>query len=152
MMQQRAQGERGFTLVELMIVVAVVAILAAVAYPSYVEYVARGHRRELQTNLAAAQQWLERFYSERYTYPTAAPQLPTGLTTSPQSSASPKYHVSVSVATDRQSYVLTATRAGSMASDACGDPSVNNLGEKTAANFASGKYSSANDAVAACWR
>jgi type IV pilus assembly protein PilE len=62
---------RGFTLIELMIVVAVVAILAAVAYPAYTEYVARSHRRQLQTQVAAAQQWLERVYSETYRYPTA---------------------------------------------------------------------------------
>ena len=37
---------KGFTLIELMIVVAVVGILTAVAYPSYAEYVRRGHRAD----------------------------------------------------------------------------------------------------------
>jgi len=37
-------AEKGFTLIELMIVVAVIAVLAAIAYPSYQEYVIRSRR------------------------------------------------------------------------------------------------------------
>jgi len=40
---------RGFTLIELMIVVAIVALLAAVAYPSYTSYVKRGYRASAQS-------------------------------------------------------------------------------------------------------
>ena len=39
-------SQRGFTLIELMIVVAVVGILSAIAYPSYQEYVAKGRRAD----------------------------------------------------------------------------------------------------------
>lgn len=44
----RRPGERGFTLIELMIVVAIVAILAAVAYPSYDKYLVKSRRSEAQ--------------------------------------------------------------------------------------------------------
>ena len=45
---------QGFTLIELMIVVAVVAILSSIAYPSYTEYVRRGHRAEARAGLLQA--------------------------------------------------------------------------------------------------
>lgn len=50
------KAQLGFTLIELMIVVAIVGILSAVAYPSYTEYVRRGHRADARAGLLQAQQ------------------------------------------------------------------------------------------------
>jgi type IV pilus assembly protein PilE len=59
----------GFTLIEMMIVVAIVGILAAIAYPQYVEYVAKGKRAECRSALLTASQKMEKFYSNNNRYP-----------------------------------------------------------------------------------
>jgi type IV pilus assembly protein PilE len=62
--------QRGFTLIELMIVVAVIGILASVAYPSYVEQIRKGNRTEGKAALMRTSQTLERFFTARGRYPS----------------------------------------------------------------------------------
>lgn len=59
---------RGFTLIELMIVVAIVAILAAIAYPAYTESIRKGRRAEARTALAELLQQQERYMTQRNCY------------------------------------------------------------------------------------
>lgn len=65
---QRRLGGAGFTLVELMIVVAIVAILAAVALPAYGDYVIRGRIPQATNNLASMRVKLEQYYQDNRTY------------------------------------------------------------------------------------
>lgn len=59
------QSESGFTLIELMIVVAIIAILAAIAYPSYTGYIERGNRVDMMTEM---QQIGSRIEANKITY------------------------------------------------------------------------------------
>lgn len=69
----KRSSSRGFTLIELMIVVAVIAILGAIAYPSYMDSVRKGWRTEARTALVQEMQQQERFYTQRGKYRTDDP-------------------------------------------------------------------------------
>lgn len=63
---------RGFTLVEIMIVVAIVGILATVAVPMYTSYMARGKLVDAQSTLTTARVALEQYYQDNRTYVSTA--------------------------------------------------------------------------------
>lgn len=65
-------GQKGFTLIELMIAVAIVAIISAIAFPMYRNYQQQGIRAQVMSDLGACAQALERHYTVNFTYASAA--------------------------------------------------------------------------------
>src|ERR1700757_3001660 len=61
--------QRGFTLIEVMIVVVTVAILSAIAIPSYRDYVTRGRIVEATAGLGDARNKMEQYFQDNRTYP-----------------------------------------------------------------------------------
>jgi len=98
--------QKGFTLIELMIVVAIIAILAAIAIPAYQNYLIRAQVSEGAVLTDGAKTALAEYYSNHGTFPTtpASAGLPTAAT-----SISGKYVTQVSIAT---SGIIAATFGG----------------------------------------
>jgi prepilin-type N-terminal cleavage/methylation domain-containing protein len=67
----RNKSQRGFTLIELMIVVAIIGILAAVAIPKFLDYMKKGKRSEAELNLNAINKAADSEYAENASYPVA---------------------------------------------------------------------------------
>ena len=128
----------GFTLIELMIVVAIIGILAAVALPSYRESVRRGDRASARAAMLEAQQFMERFYATNDKYTSAV--LPNRLLAVPAQSV--KYNLTVTSTVN--TYTVTAAPVSTDAK--CGDLKLNNLGQRWALG------TTATATVSTCWK
>lgn len=101
---------RGFSLIELMIVIAIVAILGTIAYPSYQQYVLTSHRVEAKSMLLNAANRQETYFMDFNQYASSAADLNIS-----ENSESGFYHLVISAGVN--TYTLFATASGAQGSD-----------------------------------
>ena len=142
--------KHGFSLIELLVVMAIMGILAMVAYPSYQHYIVRAHRSDGQSALLDLAIRLEQFYAKHNLYQSAT--IGTGATTDILSkTTSPERYYTLSITrASANEYALQATPNGVQAKldTACQSLTLNSLGAK---GITSGPAGVPTGLIENCW-
>ena len=148
---------RGFTLIELMIVVVIIAILAAIAFPAYDAYVIRGKRAEGRAMLMDVASKMEKHYGDCLKFGTniAAAKDCTGgnvnlCGAATCTSETDKYNLSLTATTS--TYTVIAEPKSPFTDPECGNLQLKHTGEKCIDTTGTAVCSTDNaEAVANCW-
>ena len=134
---RHASHALGFSLIELLIVLACIAILTTLALPSYDAWRQRSQRSQAKLALMQAAQWLERSATANGRYPTFA-EVPSSI----WQVQGLNYQLSATLSD--QSFSLQATPLGPQIGDACGSLVLDHIGQQSVRD--------ATLSTAACWQ
>ena len=134
---QSASHSQGFSLIELLLVLACIAILSSVALPTYDACRQRSQRAHAKLALMQMAQWLERSAAANGRYP-AAPDIPPNIS----QMAGLRYRLNAQVS--EQSFVLMAIPVNEQTSDACASLTLDHMGQ--------GGVVGATLSANACWQ
>lgn len=140
-------GVRGFTLIELMIVVVIIGVIAAIAYPNYQDYVQSSRRSECQGVMLNYANALERRFSTNNSYLDAADTAVMPQFTCP-ADGGPPLHYNLAIEDEGDTtYLIVATPVGPQLNDLCGELTLSNTGVKGVRDLPL----ASTRTVAACW-
>ncbi|GAB1256310.1 type IV pilin protein [Aurantivibrio plasticivorans] len=116
---------KGFTLIEMMIVVAIIAILASIGFPAYTNHIKKTRRADAQVSLQGLAQAMERHYTTNGTYAGAA-----GTTSTPADTGAPRIFSATSPANGNTVfYNLTIDSAGATSYEILATPTGDQAGD-----------------------
>lgn len=147
----RGLKPRGFTLIEMMMVVVIVGIISAIALPSYTNQVRKSRRVEAKTALLDMAAREERHNTVNFVYSVSEKDLGYAMPMpiSVPSLTAPYYQVQPVLTTGPAGYLLTATPVGDQAKDSCGTFTLSDLGvQALVINGAAGSAAQNAD----CWK
>ncbi|MCP4275818.1 MAG: type IV pilin protein [Gammaproteobacteria bacterium] len=119
---------RGFTLIELMIVVVIIGILSAIAFPSYMDYVRASRRNDGQTHLLDAAQKMELYYARNASYSTALGD--SNIEATSEEGYYNGFAITAGATGIASSYVLTITATGEQVKDTVDGYRISSTGQK----------------------
>ena len=153
--------QAGFSIVELMIVVAIIGLLAGIGIPSYRDHVTKGKRAEGKAALVAAASRLERYYTQNNCYPSPACGNPVATDSatalaragidgfSGDAADQTKAAYNISLTFTPQVFTITAVPRTPFTDARCGNLTLNNTGRKwTQSN---GSADDPPNRVDGCW-